>query len=570
MQNSLAENAPVKLETKSDEPGNAILRQLWKIRYLGEGYYGIRALYKPDRCLKVTSNAAKLHIVDTFDHISYFDDNALWKIEALGTGYALQNCGVTTSKQCLRPSGTDVVTSTFVSGNGAFTWTLTPNTIVPDLLILLDKDTARPINGSFHTLYEGETATLDDLNLMVSYVSQTKNEVDYYWQSSDSGVAYVNTNDEIVVCGRGETTISLHVSSSTNTPMYFVVDSPLIDDGVYYIRNWEYNRYIEINAAGADVYGFIFGFNPSYQQWRVTYLGDGAYSIQSSYFPGTYLGLINDSPTWGALIEPRSGTLTDGMKWIIEEMPRGGCKIRAYGTSSDLVIACSQYDDLELVPAVNSTACPEVSYEWLFCEVSNQIVPETQEKDKMCWVACAKMASTKYMRSPIGQNAASYYIHYSTRKLLFSGTEFDNVNRRGDAYQTSKAVEYILGWPGSTYYTNDRIYSETTLRSLLDTGNAVIISRARIQEQDGEFKATDGHAYLIFDYAYDATQGGYVYYIYDPSQELDNPLRIKSYSWICSAPDDRPGSNGEMMYWNWAVTFAFGDYQNTIKRLGPS
>jgi len=45
----------------------------------------------------------------------------------------LQNGGTTTSKQCLRPSGTSVVTSMYVSGNGGFTWTLTPDTAGPHL-----------------------------------------------------------------------------------------------------------------------------------------------------------------------------------------------------------------------------------------------------------------------------------------------------------------------------------------------------------------------------------------------------------------------------------------------------
>ncbi len=75
---------------------------------------------------------------------------------------------------------------------------------------------------------------------------------------------------------------------------------------------------------------------------------------------------------------------------------------------------------------------------------------------------------------------------------------------------------------------------------MLDAGNVVIISRAIIEWRIDKYSAYDGHAYLIYDYAYDSNQGGYVYYLYDPLLEVDDQPKIKSYSWICSAPDDRP------------------------------
>ena len=545
----------MKLETKSDEPGNAILRQLWKIRYLGGGYYGIRALYKPDRCLKVTSNAAKLHVVDTFDHISYFDDNALWKIEALGTGYTLQNCGVTTSKQCLRPSGTDVVTSTFVSGNGAFTWTLTPNTIVPDLLILLDKDTARPINGSFHTLYEGETATLDDLNLMVSYVSQTKNEVDYYWQSSNSSVAYVNANDEIVVCGRGETTISLHVSSSTNTPMYLIIHSPYVDDGTYYIRNWETDRYIELTDSGR-IYGEQFSHSSS-QLWDITYLGNREYSIRSHQSTSQYLAINGNSSAQEALVVPRTGNLTTGMKWTFTKADIGTFRISAQ-CAPDLYIRTSVYVDREIRQVAPENSGSQYS-EWLFCEYSNQIEHEKQVTENGCWVTCARMASNKYMKTPINQATAAYYGYYPnfpTRTMYSELEAGTDPLEGGDHAYTRQALEFILGWDGCAYSDQDAIYSEETLISLLNAGNVVIAGRKH-------WSGTT-HAYLVYDYSYNSTLNRYQFHIFDPWNDGDNSTIIRTYAWLCNGDNGYYSNHRDGRIWTWIVTYRIGDYDDTL------
>jgi len=58
--------------------------------------------------------------------------------------YVLEGSGVQTIWTDLRPSGTSAVTSTYVSGNPAFTWTLTPDTSVIDQLPLLNSSADYP------------------------------------------------------------------------------------------------------------------------------------------------------------------------------------------------------------------------------------------------------------------------------------------------------------------------------------------------------------------------------------------------------------------------------------------
>lgn len=220
---SLNQGAPVKLVNKSDVPGHAKIRQLWKINYLFDGYYSIRSLYKSDRCLWVSGNQAKLSNV-----ASVFSDSELWKIEQNSSGYVLQNCGTTTNKQCLRPSGTSVVTSTYVSGNNAFVWTLTPDTAVPDMLLLINTNTALPVTNPSKTIpYIGAT-NLGNMDLVISFVSQTTNEQSgIVWETSRIWVANVNSSTGVVSpYATGSAVIKASHPRAYNTVQYTVTVAP--------------------------------------------------------------------------------------------------------------------------------------------------------------------------------------------------------------------------------------------------------------------------------------------------------------------------------------------------------
>jgi len=106
--------------------------------------------------------------------------------------YVLEGSGVQTIWTDLRPSGTSAVTSTYVSGNPAFTWTLTPDTSVVDQLLLLNSSAGLPANNAVRCISPGETLTTSKSKLVPSFVSQTTNSNDYYWYSSDPAVASVD------------------------------------------------------------------------------------------------------------------------------------------------------------------------------------------------------------------------------------------------------------------------------------------------------------------------------------------------------------------------------------------
>jgi len=556
---SLNQGAPVKLVNKSDVPGHAKIRQLWKINYLFDGYYSIRSLYKSDRCLWVSGNQAKLSNV-----ASVFSDSELWKIEQNSSGYVLQNCGTTTNKQCLRPSGTSVVTSMYVSGNGAFTWTLTPDTAVPDLMMLIDADTCLPVNGALKAVSMGESKTLADMNLIVSYISQNANTTDYYWQISNPGIASITgPNNKVTALARGDTTITLHASGSTNTPMFFSLHVPWVDDGLYYIRNWLTDQFMEASTStsGDEVLGNTFFAGEPSQLWAVTYLGNREYSIRSCDWHQSYLGIKQDIPTSVAEVVLRQGNLTSGMKWTFTPTERGALKIKAQSAAGDWYITnSSEYVGHPFVqrPYVfNDTQCSD----WLFCEYSNQVGHETQEENMWCWVTCARMASFLYMKSPITQSSAAYYTHMNGSRELAPELEDSNpALDSGNSIETSKALEYILGWNGCTYYTKAQekeIYRESVLMDLLDAGNVVIAGRQSANDS--------GHVCLIYGYFYNSTIGENQYNIYDPAISGENPTIVRTYEWICNGQDAYFEDHRDARKWGWIVTYCIGPYAATKK-----
>jgi len=418
-------------------------------------------------------------------------------------------------------------------------------------MLLIDTETCYPVTGSFHTLYEGERATLEDLGLMVSYVSQHTNDMDYYWQTSGSDEVGITNYDEVVVYGRGETVFSVHASGSTNTPMYFIVHSPYVDDGFYYIRNWYTNSYIEV--SGTSVYGDTFSPDSS-QLWNITYLGNREYSIRSIQSPYYYLGINVSSPLQGASVTAESGSLTAGMRWTFTKVESGAFKISAQ-CAPDLVIKDTDVygDDTIRQYSYNDSAFQYS--EWLLCEYSNQPIHEDQEYHDWCWIACARIASSRFMKSPITQDSAAYYVWFGDRTLFPVIEEGSPALRAGQPAQVAQAIEYILGWDNCTHYTEEStstVYRESVLRELLDDGNVVIVGR--------QLNNAGGHGYVVYDYTYDDTIKKYKYYLYDPSMNSETITLVRTYAWIRNGQNAYYSDHIDRLKWEWTVTFRIGPY----------
>ncbi len=185
------------------------------------------------------------------------------------------------------------------------------------------------------------------------------------------------------------------------------------------------------------------------QLWKIKYIDDGYYSIRSLYKSDRCIQVTSN--TANLLEVSTSDTLSAipaAARWKITQTSRGGYKIRALSASSDLVITPdgTGYDcNLRQKPFVNSDDYKDASYEWLFCSPNSEIIPEKQEGNNLCWVTCAKMASYKYMKSPINPGSAALYLILKQYKIHLSQRELEGVDQGAEMSPTRAALEYILG-----------------------------------------------------------------------------------------------------------------------------
>lgn len=68
------------------------LSQMWKVKYLGGGYYSIRPLHKLSMALDCTSQEADIYTIGRDDTIDKIPSYAKWKISKSNNGYILKNC----------------------------------------------------------------------------------------------------------------------------------------------------------------------------------------------------------------------------------------------------------------------------------------------------------------------------------------------------------------------------------------------------------------------------------------------------------------------------------------------
>lgn len=173
------------------------------------------------------------------------------------------------------------------------------------------------------------------------------------WTSSDETVATVSDDGYVIGCSAGTATITAIYSSElgllgvTTARCEVTVSSDLVlENGTNFLKNKQTNRYADIKgptmASGTTIHQWKFHGGNS-QQWILTNLGDGYYSIKSNNSSTPYyLGVKNDSTGLNVDIVLRTGALTDGMKWKIVQTKNGAYKIiPKTGESSDYILGTS-------------------------------------------------------------------------------------------------------------------------------------------------------------------------------------------------------------------------------------
>ncbi len=383
----------------------------------------------------------------------------------------------------------------------------------------------------------------------------------YTLTSSDTEI--VNINSKMII-GRAAGVAVITAKSGNTVLAEITVRVGYLTPGEYYLRNVERNKYAQIegksNADGAllEIWGFV---DTNYQKFSFEIQNDAYYLIKS-VDSGKYLKVENNSHNNNVDIKQYSlssySNADDGFKWRIEETTDKAVKIiPKTGESNNRVMASASGSSNGTNVQQRDFAGYLRNDEWYIVEPSEIVQLIRQEQDQWCWVASAEMASRKYQISSISQSSAAVYIKLNQVVATPTTDQISSANIGGSIIDTEEVLEYFLAADPSFCYSAQRVYSELTLRSLLDDEIPVIITRGWY---DSNGNRNGGHATIIYDYYLDPTSNVYMYYIFDPWM-TSSGLEIRSYSSICNGLS--PVTNYDVVdngKWEGIITFCKGDY----------
>jgi|GEM_PF-2193973 len=315
--------------------GTDRLSQLWKIYYLGEGFYSIRPLHRMTMALDVTGSNVDVYNVGNVDSLGALPDCVEWTIDYYYTGYEFRNKGLDNKTMQVKDAstavGASVIASTYTANLMRNRWDL-EKIDSPVGVLLYDTSTQTVVQNPTRYVAPNETLTFSDLDLLATaYSGITLSQV-FSWTSSDESVATVDSSTGTVTgVSPGQVTITGRKTIYTNLTLSFTLIVTEISNGTYFLQNKKTGLTACIDegtmSAGTRIRQQYIT-TPDWQEWTFTHIGQGYYTIKSaSSTTAYYLGVESDSTQDGAYVVLRTGTITDGMKWKVFETSNGVYKL---------------------------------------------------------------------------------------------------------------------------------------------------------------------------------------------------------------------------------------------------
>lgn len=203
-QGGIANYTDVYQYNKSSETSSTyVLRQMWKVCYLGEGRYSVRPMNKLNMGLDVTGNNVDIFSIGETDSLSSVPSYGQWTIEWYSTGYIFKNKG--NSNYTMQVENASTVSGTTVIANSYNTslncrWALSFITYPPSGAYWYDTN-SQIILGSttdIGYIYEGLTTDASNAGLVPVLYSGSSNNQTFTWSSNNSTVASVNSSSGLI------------------------------------------------------------------------------------------------------------------------------------------------------------------------------------------------------------------------------------------------------------------------------------------------------------------------------------------------------------------------------------
>lgn len=348
-------------ENKSNE--KYYIRQLWRIKYMGDGYYNIRPYINYQMVLYNNGNNACITTVSYSDDLSNMD-SFKWTIEWDGRGYVFKYRGTDYTLQANDyVAGTTVRVAPHVSADNC-RWNLI--SVVDDnkgdngdelprgLQLYSASGTPLTSNQTKYTAPE-KVMSLNELNFKVLlYASGTPNVIQIYqnslsWTQGSTSVATVDSvTGAVTGVAEGQTTITARIPlGSTLCSCGYTLTVTAVPEGVYYIRNVYSEKFVSENLSSTtpiEIYQYSF-LDSETQLWELELLGNGYYTIKSKNYSNIsyYLSVENNSANSGAKVIYTRGITGSGAKWKLVKTEAGKFKfVPQCGETNDRALSINR------------------------------------------------------------------------------------------------------------------------------------------------------------------------------------------------------------------------------------
>lgn len=368
--------------------GDALdVRYMWKIIYLGDGYYSISPMHQMNMQLSLTFDE---YIGETIAVVTSSSPKTRWKIEVSSDGYVFKADGydffTLFAPNINRSSHPYIVSSPYEENVSNCLWTVEK----ADAAILWYQDNAFTVSPHYWAT-PNSTLAIEQLNLKFQISGLMSTYSNVIWRSSDTNIATVNPSTGLVETHTpGNVTISVTIfyNESEISAQYSLTVTSLID-GFYYIQNNATGNcitYTEDDSTSNNIVSASPYEDINNQKWLIEHYNYGYYTIRLADSSGTYLG--NNAST---LI------LSDvAYLWRIVQTPAGGLKIAtAVNENIDLAVFSTSTSESSYYNTHLQEYTKDENYqdEWSFIPVNSPIQLEGQKNLDWCWVACAKMVA---------------------------------------------------------------------------------------------------------------------------------------------------------------------------------
>ena len=316
------------------------LRQLWKIKYLGNGCYSIRPMHKLDMGLDVTNNNVDIYPINTTDTLDGVPSYACWAISSNASGYIFQKNNFKSQTLSLETDSTALSININVQnyvGKTSQLWTLEKLDPVPSGFLLYDTATGKLLSSA-PTRYMAINTTKhlrDSLKLTVAVYSGTIIDQSVTLTPASNSHLSINSTQHIIARKVGLITITVTKNGISGNAYFNIRVTDL--DATYSMRNRYTGRYVDIDGPSYNVGAIIhqWDLHESNQcRWILTQQYDGYYTIRSVY-SGLYIGIENNSTSSGAAVKQYSySDDAKGIFWKIISTSENAVKLVPKSNSS--------------------------------------------------------------------------------------------------------------------------------------------------------------------------------------------------------------------------------------------